>query len=498
MAAEYLIELEHVSKRFGGVQALQDVSVGIRPGEVHAVCGENGAGKSTLMKLLAGVHAPDSGELRLDGQAVRLSNPRDARRQGISIVFQELNLFPERSVAANIFANREWVDGIGRIRRQAMNAAAREVLTSMGVAIDPEALVGSLSIGEKQLVEIARTLQQQSRIIILDEPNSALTELESARLFEILHRLRKAGITIIYVSHRLEEVFAISDRITVIRDGRYQGTHVTTETSIPEIITTMIGRRLDQTFPSRAPIKADAQVLLQARELRGPHVGPISFDVRAGAILGFAGLEGSGVDELFSVLFGLAPLRSGELIYGERHQHPRSPQAAMRLGWGLIPASRRDQGLMMEWSVARNATLLALDKLLNPLGLIARSKVLALTKDYVARLNIAAGDLEQPIIHLSGGNQQKVLLAKWLATNPNLLILNDPTRGVDVGAKREIYRLCAELAAGGMALLISSSEIDETLGLADRVIGLHKGRAVGEFHRGAATKAEVLRAAYEG
>ncbi len=490
-----LIQLDRVSKRFGGVAALDQVSFEIRRGEIHAVVGENGAGKSTLMKLLAGVHEPDDGEIRLAGRAVRLRNPREARRQGISIVFQELNLFPHRTVAANVFANRERMSRCGWVNRSAMREATRRVLSELDARFLPDALVGSLDIGEKQLVEIARTLEQRSQLIILDEPNSALNEPESQRLFTIVRGMRDRGITIIYVSHRLEEVFAIADRITVLRDGRFQGTYATAATTIPQIIAAMIGRELDSSFPQRTKTSSPGDIVLQVRELiQVPRLGPISFSARAGEIVGFAGLEGSGIDELFRVLFGLSPMTSGQILVRGEAYHPNSPLAAMRGGWALIPESRREQGLMMDWSIARNATLLVLDKLLSALGLIDKRAVHRTTDHYVRRLGIATDSQNKKVVNLSGGNQQKVLLAKWLAKEPAILILNDPTRGVDVGAKWEIYELCRQLATQGMTILMTSSEIEEILGLSDRVFVLSKGKVVREFQHGEATKVELLHA----
>ena len=495
MSDDTCIRLHQVSKRFGGVTALDEVSFGVRRCEIHAVVGENGAGKSTLMKLLAGVHEPDDGEIQLEGRSVRLSNPREARRQGISIVFQELNLFPHRTVAANVFANRELIGRWGGVNRQAMREATRRVLSELDVRLSPDALVGPLTIGEKQQVEIARTLEQQSRIIILDEPNSALNETASLRLFDIIRRLRTRGITIIYVSHRLEEVFAIADRITVLRDGRYQGTYETAETTIPRIIAAMIGRSLESSLPQRPEDSTPGPVVLQVRELCcEDRLGPVSFTARSGEIVGFAGLEGAGVNELFRVLFGLDPLTSGQIMVRGEPQRPTTPLGAMRRGWALIPESRREQGLMMEWSVARNTTLLVLDKLLNRLGLIDRRQVRATTAHYVERLGIAIAGQERKVAQLSGGNQQKVMLAKWLATGPAILILSDPTRGVDVGAKAEIYGLCRQLAAQGMTILMSSSEAEEVLGLADRVLVLSHGKMVREFPHGSVTKAQLLHA----
>ena len=488
-----MIRLEGISKRFGGVQALRDVGFAIDRGEIHAIVGENGAGKSTLMKTLAGVHQPDEGTIFLRGEPVRIADPLEARRLGVSIVFQELNLFPDLTVAGNVFANRELSRAAGLLDERAMQAATREVLETMAVDLDPRQKVRRLAVGEKQLVEIARTLRERSEIVIMDEPNSALTTSESERLFAILRRLRDSGLTVIYVSHRLEEVFAIADRITVIRDGAYQGTWRTEETTIPRIVTAMIGRALGASFPERSGPPADAPVALGVRGLRvGERVGPVDFAVRAGEILGFAGLEGAGIDELFHVLFGLEKPTGGEVVHREQATAPGSPFAAIRQGLALIPANRRDEGLMLDWSIRRNASLTVLDRLVDAVGLIDRKAERALAVDAVRRLNVATDSGEKRVVDLSGGNQQKVVVAKWLATGPSVLILNDPTRGVDIGAKAEIARLCDELARAGLALLFTSSEIEETLGISDRVLVLSRGRVVREFARGEATKADVM------
>jgi ABC-type sugar transport system ATPase subunit len=363
----------------------------------------------------------------------------------------------------------------------------------MGVRLDPRTKVGRLSVAEKQLVEIARTLQQESDIIIMDEPNSALSAAETERLFTLLRRLRDQGLTIIYVSHRLEEVFAISERISVIRDGRFQGTWRIADITIPEVIAQMIGRRLGDAFPTREAAPPDARVALSVRNLRaGREMGPVDFEVRAGEILGFAGLEGSGVADVFDVLFGLEKPRSGQVVYKGRSAPPRSPFEAIKQGFALVPANRRDEGLMTSWSIRRNASLAVLDKLLDRLGLIDRSKERTLTNDYVRKLNVATDSIDKRVVNLSGGNQQKIVVAKWLATGPEILIFNDPTRGIDVGAKSEIYALCDELARGGLALLFTSSEIEETLGVCDRILVFHKGRIIREFARGDASKADVL------
>ena len=489
-----IIRLEAITKRFGGVTALKDVSISISSGEVHAIVGENGAGKSTLMKILAGVHQPDNGQVYLNGEAVSIRTPLDARRHGISIVFQELNLFPDLTAANNVFINRELMDRARLLDRKSMLAETRQVFELMDVGIDPAAKIAKLSIGERQLVEIARTLQQRSNIIIMDEPNSALTEAETVRLFAIIRRLRDQGITIIYVSHRLEEVFDISDRITVIRDGQYQGTWKTKETTVPSIISAMIGRGIDEKFPSRSPLAPDSPVVLQVADLcKGTKVGPISFTVRAGEILGFAGIEGAGVEDLFRMLFAIERPTSGTITFNDKVLGLRHPSDAIEQGFGMIPANRREQGLMMEWTITSNATLVVLDTLRTRLGLLNGGAMRRTTEQYVERLNIATDSIQKLVHNLSGGNQQKIVVAKWLATHPKLLILNDPTRGIDVGAKAEIYRLCNELAEQGLALLFTSSEADEIVGVCDRVLCFYKGRVVKELSRGEATKAGIMR-----
>ncbi|MEZ4504296.1 MAG: sugar ABC transporter ATP-binding protein [Thermomicrobiales bacterium] len=444
-----IIRVEGLNKRFGGVNALSDVSLSIDRGEIHALVGENGAGKSTLMKILAGIYQPDSGRVLIEGEVAQIASPLEARRYGISIVNQELALFPQLSIAANIFVNREETKGRWVLDKKAMRRETEDVLEQMGVWLDPSRKVGSLPVGEKQIVEIARTIQQKSRIIIMDEPNSALNANESERLFELLRRLRDQGITIIYVSHRLEEVFSISDRISVIRDGKYQGTWAIAETTIPKIISVMIGRNLEDTFPERNEDFTDAPVMLAAQGLKTAHgLEGVDFSVRAGEIVGFAGLEGSGIDEIFDVLFGLESPTGGTIRYGSGTERPKTPFDAIKQGLGMVPANRREEGLMLPWSIRRNASLAVLDRLLLALGVIDRKGERALADEYVRRLNVATDSIDKRVVNLSGGNQQKVVLAKWLATGPTVLILNDPTRGVDVGAKAEIYQLCDELARG--------------------------------------------------
>jgi len=495
MNAPPRVSLHGVSKGFGGVPALQDISLDILPGEIHAIVGENGAGKSTLMKLLAGVHQPDSGELRVDGQVVRFKSPRAAQQNGISIVFQELNLFPHRTVTANLFIQRELRTRSGILDTHQMRSVASKLLIELESDICPDAVVGTLTLAQQQQVEIGRALHQRSRILILDEPNSALSDIDSRRLFHLVRRLRTTGVTQLYVSHRLEEVFELADRITVLRDGRYQGTFHTTKTSIPEIIQAMVGARSIAGSTPRAKDSRSTDPMLTVENLTlHDSLGPVSLTAHRGEILGIAGMEGSGVDELFRGLFGLERATSGEIKVDGNSVQWRAPADAIRHGVALIPKSRRDEGLMLDRSISFNATLLILNQLRNAIGLMSRDRVSQATDKAIVELGIDSQSPDQRVSKLSGGNQQKVLLSRWLATRPKVLLLNDPTRGVDIGAKREIYALCRRLAASGMTLILASSETDELLELSDRILVLAQGKICAEYPRGDVSKAELINA----
>jgi ABC-type sugar transport system ATPase subunit len=488
-----LVRVENITKRFGGVLALDDVSFSIGKGETHALVGENGAGKSTLMKILAGVHQPDQGQIFFKGQPVHFDNPRQAQGLGVSIVFQELNLFPQLTVAGNIFVNREHTAALGLLDERYMRNYSQEILDSLGVDINPRTRIADLPVGERQLVEIGRALSQKAELLIMDEPNSALTDRETQTLFDIIRRMKSQGMTVIYVSHRLEEVFTIADRITVLRDGHYVGTENIADTTIPKTISKMIGRELKEAFPPRPKLDADREIVLEAKGMsKVGRLEPIDFEVRRGEILGFAGLEGCGKEVLFHVLFGLEKGDGGEIYYEGKSSTVSASPDAIKLGWGLIPADRREHGIMLSWPILDNSTLVILDRLRAATGLISRRKARKTVSHFVDRLNIDTDSLFKQVINLSGGNQQKVVLAKWLATNPRLLILDDPTRGIDVGSKAEIYRLMNDLSEEGIAMLFTSSELDEVMGMCDRIIVLYKGRKVFECRRGESTKEEVL------
>ncbi len=496
MAPDPVIRLEGVTKRFGGIKALDNVSLAVEPGEVHAVVGGNGAGKSTLMKLLAGIHEPDSGTILLQGQPVRITSPRDAEALGIAMVFQELNLFPTLSVAANVFMCSESTRGGIFLDERTMHARVREVLDQLHVDIDPRTRVESLPIGQQQIVEIARAIHQGTRLVIMDEPNSALNDEESRALFAIIQRLKGNGITVLYVSHRLEDVFAVSDRISVLRDGHYVGTWRAAETTIEEIVTAMVGRRLGELFPPRTPLPADRETVLTVSGMQlQPGVEPVTFAVRRGEVLGFAGLEGAGVQYIFHSLFGLAgkPQPGCSVRYLGREFSRLTPPALIENGWAFIPANRREEGLMLNWPIFKNASLARLRHLVTRTGLFDHKQERSLANQYIGQLAVATDSVEKAVINLSGGNQQKVVLAKWLATEPSLIILNDPTRGIDIGAKRDIYALIRTWADQGYTILFSSSEVEETIGVSDRLLVLYKGRIIREFDAAHATKEEVMR-----
>ena len=490
---EPLLALEHAQKSFGAVHALEDGDIELFPGEVHGLVGENGAGKSTLVKILAGVHRPDAGRLLLDGEEAIFDNAKQSQDAGIAIIFQEPTLFPDLSVAENIFVGAQPLKRFRRIDSRRMRREAAAVFDQLGVRLDPERLARGLSIADQQLVEIVKALTTNARVIVMDEPTAALTSTEVDRLFGIVETLRARGNAVLFVSHRLDEIFAICQRITVMRDGRHVLTKPTGELTVQSVIRAMVGRDMDALFP-KAQTEPDRVVLKVDRLTREGVFTDVSFEVRSGEIVAFAGLVGAGRTEVARAIFGIDRWDAGSVEIDGRRLRPGSPTAAMAAGVALVPEDRRQQGLVMDFSIERNIALASLGRVQHA-GLIPRGAERRFARDWVMRLQLKYGRLTNPVWTLSGGNQQKVVLAKWLARKPKLLIVDEPTRGIDVGTKAEVHRLLSELAAQGVAVLMISSELPEVLGMADRIVVLFEGRVMREFSRAEATEDAIMHAA---
>jgi ribose transport system ATP-binding protein len=496
------LEVTAARKQFPGVLALDGVSLTLAPGEVLAVVGENGAGKSTLMKIVAGVYRPDAGEVRLDGRPVTFPTPADAIAAGVSLIHQELNLAENLTVVDNLFLGRE-VTSLGGLRvldRQAMAQRALGLLARVGLPADRAArLVETLSPGEKQLVEIARALGMDVRVLIMDEPTSSLTQQETERLYGVIDALKEVGVSVLYISHRLAEVRRCADRVTVLRDGRNAGELAKHEITHDNMVRLMVGRDLKQFYPKVHRTGTGGDPLLTVRNLRyrgGPDT-PVSFDVRAGEILGMAGLVGAGRTEVSEAVFGVRPVTAGELRLDGEPLRVKSPADAIEAGVLLVPEDRRLHGLIIPESVGFNLSLPNLDRLTSLLGIRPRAEA-KLHATWIERLRVRTPSAAQPVGLLSGGNQQKVVYGKWLARDPRVLILDEPTRGVDVGAKAEIYALVDELAGRGVAIWMISSDMEELLGISDRVIVMHEGRVAGELRGETLTEEAVMRLATGG
>jgi len=477
--SEPLLQIRNLSKRFPGVQALMAVDLDLFAGEIHALVGENGAGKSTLLRILAGIDPAEEGEIRFEGRPVTLSDPRKALGLGIAAIHQEASLCPDLSVAENLFLGHLPRTRPGWVDRPRLQREARRLLEPFGAAISPAARVGELTPAQKQMVAIARALSQSVRVLILDEPTAFFTEQETACLFALLKDLRARNTGILYISHRLEEIFRLSDRVTVLRDGERVATRPTRELNSYELIRLMVGRFLESAFPRTRP--APGEAVLEVRDLACPPLlEGISFEIRSHEILGLAGLVGAGRSELAQALFGLHRAASGQIQVAGRPLPLGSPRAAMAHGVAYVPEDRQRQGLFSAMSVGQNLTIQILHTLATG-GWVRRPQEEALARSWVERLGVRPPHLKPPIRTLSGGNQQKVLLARSLAAHPRVLLLDEPTRGVDVGARAEIHCLIDRLAADGMAILLISSELPEVLGMSDRVMVLRQGRIVAHF-----------------
>ena len=485
-----LLALSQVSKSFAGIRVLKDVDFDVRAGEVHALLGENGAGKSTLIKVIAGVHAPDSGVISVGGEEAKFLSPREARRLGIATVYQELLLFPELTVAENVFLGNAPRASWGGIDWTQMRQRARDLLDALDSPdLDIDAKVSSLSVANRQRVEIAKALSQDARVLIMDEPTAALADADVKRLMVVIKRLRERGVGIIYVSHKLPEIFELADRVTVLRDGALIGTRTIGEVDEASLVTMMVGREIGQLFPKAEP--QIGEVMLKVTGLScGARVQNISFALRRGEILGVAGLVGSGRTEMALTIFGITPATHGEIEIDGRVVSITSPRQARDLGIAYVPEDRGLEGLVRPMTIGQNISMAALHKISSGIFIRSQQEV-ARAAEAIARLGIRARGPEQVVGQLSGGNQQKVVLGKWLETEPRILIMDEPTRGIDVGAKAEIHALMGRLAKQGMAILMISSELPEVLGMSDRVLVINGGRLVATLDRDEANPESV-------
>jgi rhamnose transport system ATP-binding protein len=491
--SEYILELKKISKSFSGVEVLHDVSFSLQPGEVHALLGENGAGKSTLMKVITGVYHPDSGEILLNGVPVHFNDTRESRQAGIGAIYQELSLFPDLDVAENIFVGRQPVMLGGRVDWRKLYSEAGKLLESLGVHLDLKQKARSLSIAQQQMVEIARAFSINARILIMDEPTSSLTLNEVADLFRLVRRLREDGAAIIFISHRLEELYELADRATVLRDGMYVDTRRMKEVTRDDLIRMMVGRTITNLFPKQ-DVQA-GEVILKIDQLsRAGSFHDVSFELRRGEILGMAGLVGAGRTNVAQAIFGVEPPTGGKIQIDGREVAITSSQQAIELGLAFVPEDRQLHGLIPAMDLTSNISLPILQGYTR-YGWLQDKKELKGSYDAACQMEVRANNIWQKARELSGGNQQKVVLAKWLATKPRILILDEPTRGIDVGTKAVVHALMSKLASEGMAILMISSELPEILGMSDRVIVMREGHVTGHFTRAEATQEKIISAA---
>jgi rhamnose transport system ATP-binding protein len=484
--------LEHATKAFGGVPALRDASLAVTAGQVMGLLGENGAGKSTVVKALAGLQPLDSGDISLDGADYSPHTPRDADAAGVAVIYQEPSLFPDLTIAENIFVGRQPMAG-GRVDWETMRAEALRLFAELGVSLSPDRAARGLSIADQQLVEIAKALSSRARLIVMDEPTAALSAAEVARLLDIVRRLRDRGAGIVFITHRLDEIFEICDRVTVMRDGVTTSDRATAETTVAQIIRDMVGRDLSDLYPKTATEPGEPILTVEKMTLPGTF-RDVSLQVRAGEIVALAGLVGAGRSETAEAIFGLRPFESGTVTFLGETLRSGHPSQRITLGMAMVPEDRRQQGLFMTASVIRNATITVLDRMRHFFAVSGREQRIA-TTDWSKRLNLKYASLDNPVQSLSGGNQQKVVLAKWLMTDPKLLIVDEPTRGIDVGTKSEVHRLIGEAVQHGLGVLMISSELPEVLGVADRIYVMREGRVAEELSRATATQETIMLAA---
>lgn len=484
------IQMKGIHKAFGSNQVLSGVDFDLREGEVHALMGENGAGKSTLMNILTGLHPRDKGTILIDGKETYFANPKEAERQGIAFIHQELNIWPDMTVVDNLFIGKEMSSTWGLLKSKEMKALAIEQFKRLSVDIPLNMEAGQCSVGQQQMIEIAKALLTDTKVIIMDEPTSALTEREIQKLFEVIRSLKQEGVSIVYISHRMEEIFEICDRITVMRDGRTVDTKPIPETNFDEVVKKMVGRELTERYPARNPSPGEVVLEVEHATRKG-WFEDVSFSVRQGEIVGFSGLMGSGRTEIMRALFGLDRLDQGEVRMFSKKVEIRKPVDAVNHGIGFITEDRKDEGLVLDFSVRENMVLPSISGFTKK-GIISTQSETLFVDALIKRLQIKTHSAETAAGNLSGGNQQKVVIAKWIGIGPKLLILDEPTRGVDVGAKREIYQLMNELTGHGVAIIMVSSELPEVLGMSDRIVVVHEGRITGELNKAEATQEKIM------
>ncbi|WP_027953928.1 sugar ABC transporter ATP-binding protein [Halobacillus kuroshimensis] len=484
------ITMNQIHKAFGSNKVLEGVDIEIKEGEVHALMGENGAGKSTLMNILTGLHKKDKGTIQIDGQEKTFSNPKEAENYGIAFIHQEMNVWPELTVLENLFINREPVTSFGIINTRKMKAVAEEQFEKLSISIPLHKDAGQCSVGEQQMIEIAKALMTDAKVIIMDEPTAALTDREIEKLFGVIRSLKASDVSIVYISHRMEEIFDVCDRITVMRDGRTIDTTPIPDTSFDEVVRKMVGRELTDRFPERQA--NPGETVLEVKKLTRPGVfQDVNFQVKSGEIVGVAGLMGAGRTEIMRTIFGLDGKYEGEIYVNGQHAVMKNPGQAIKLGLGLITEDRKDEGLVLDFPIKDNIALPSL-KSFTKRSLIQDGRELEFVEMLIKRLTIKTESAHTEAKNLSGGNQQKVVIAKWIGIGPKVLILDEPTRGVDVGAKREIYQLMNELTDRGVAILMVSSELPEVLGMSDRILVVHEGTIAGELDRSEATQEKIM------